>query len=106
MPSSVPVQRQGQSNDKALTVVEVKDELEKIRPQLIEVLPQRMDPDRFLRVVAGAVLKSPKIMAATRTPEGKISLFRAILDAGQLGLEPTGLLGSAYLVPYGNTIQL
>jgi recombination protein RecT len=94
---SVQVERhQGDvPQERALTVSEVRSELDAIRPQLEEVLPQRMDPDRFLRVVAGAVLKSPDLLKCDR-----ISLFRAVLESAQLGLEPTGLLGSAYLVPY------
>lgn len=81
--------------ERALSVREVRDELDAIRPQLEEVLPQKMDPDRFLRVVAGAVLRSPELLKCDR-----VSLFRAVLEAAQLGLEPTGLLGSAYLVPF------
>lgn len=91
----------GPQQSTALTVVEVKAELEAIRPQLLEVLPQKMDPDRFLRVVAGAVLKNSDLLKCDR-----ISLFRAVLEAAQLGLEPTGLLGSAYLVPYGRVATL
>lgn len=91
--TGVAIPRQGA--ERALTVTEVRSELDAIRPQLEEVLPTRMDPDRFLRVVAGAVLKSPKLLECDR-----ISLFRAVMEAAQLGLEPTGLLGSAYLVPY------
>lgn len=74
---------------------EVRADLERIREQLTQVLPSKMDPDRFLRVVTGAVLTNPKLMRCDR-----ISLMGAILEAAQLGLEPTGLLGSAYLVPY------
>lgn len=92
---SVPAQRSDIPQERALTTTEVKAELEAIRPQLEEVLPTRMDPDRFLRVVTGAVLKNSDLLKCDR-----ISLFRAVLEAAQLGLEPTGLLGSAYLVPY------
>jgi recombination protein RecT len=91
----VAVQRTGVPEERALTTGEVKSELEAIRPQLEEVLPAKMDPDRFLRVVTGAVLKNSDLLKCDR-----ISLFRAVLEAAQLGLEPTGLLGSAYLVPY------
>src|SRR5262249_27161008 len=36
----------------------------------------------------------------------KESLLGAIMQSAQLGLEPDGLLGHAYLVPYGKTCQL
>lgn len=94
---SVTVERPTQ----ALTVVEVKTELEAIRLQVEEALPKQMDADRFLRVVAGAITKNPDILKCDR-----LTIFRAVIEAAQLGLEPTGLLGSAYLVPYGKTCTL
>lgn len=87
------VQRQG--TETALTVRDVRDELEMIRTQIEEVLPTHIDPDRFLRVVTAAVLRSPDLLKADR-----LSLLRAVHESAQLGLEPTGLLGSAYLIPY------
>lgn len=89
------VQRSEPPQPVALTTTQVRDELEQIRPQLEQMLPKQMDPDRFLRVVTGALLRDPKILQCDR-----VSIFRAVLEAGQLGLEPTGLLGSAYIVPY------
>ncbi len=89
------VERVDEPQEKALTTREVRDELETIRPQLEQLLPRAMDPERFLRLTAGALLKSPTILQCDR-----ISIFRAVLEAAQLGLEPTGLLGSAYIVPY------
>lgn len=100
---SVAVQRQQpQSNAVAvLTPQEIRTELDAIRLQVEEALPKQMDPDRFLRVVAGAITKNPDILKCD-----KISIFRSVIEAAQLGLEPTGLLGSAYLVPYGRTCTL
>jgi len=98
--NTVAVQRQ-QPQSQALTVREVKDELAAIRVQVEEALPKYMDPDRFLRVVAGAITKNPDILKCD-----KLTIFRSVLEAAQLGLEPTGLLGSAYLVPYGRTCTL
>jgi recombination protein RecT len=74
---------------------EVRQDLSAMRQQLEEVLPSRMDPDRFLRVVAKAVIGNPDLMSCTR-----LSLLAAVHEAAQLGLEPSGLLGSGYLVPY------
>lgn len=48
-------------------------------------------------------LKLVALTAFTRNPDllrcDPVSVARAIVEAGQLGLEPTGLLGGAYLVP-------
>lgn len=74
---------------------EVRGELDKMRVQLEEVLPAQIDPARFLRVAASSIMKTPSLMSAT-----KVSIFASLMEAAQLGLEPSGLLGSAYLVPY------
>lgn len=73
----------------------VRKDITALRSQVEDILPSRIDPDRFLRVVAKTVIENPKLMACTR-----LSLLSSIHTAAQLGLEPTGLLGSAYLVPY------
>lgn len=48
-------------------------------------------------------LKGVALSAFTRTPSlwscDPVSVARSIVEAGQLGLEPTGLMGGAYLVP-------
>lgn len=55
-------------------------------------------------------LKLVALTAFTRVPElmacDPVSIARAIVEAGQLGLEPTGLLGGAYLVPRGGQATL
>jgi len=73
----------------------VRHDLDAMRQRLEEVLPSRVDPDRFLRVAAQAIVSNPTLMQCTR-----LSLLTSIQTAAQLGLEPSGLLGSAYLVPY------
>lgn len=79
----------------------VRDELAKMRAQLEEVLPAQIDPDRFLRVCASSIIRSERLMEST-----KVSIYTALIEAAQLGLEPTGLLGSAYLVPYRRTVEV
>lgn len=82
-------------------VSEARAELEKIREQVMEVLPSRVDPDRFLRVAARAIMSNPKLMQCTR-----MSILSAVHESAQLGLEPSGLLGSAYLVPYQVKVKM
>lgn len=53
-------------------------------------------PERLVRVACAALSRQPQLMNCT-----KESLFLALTNCGQLGLEPN-LLGSAYLVPYKN----
>lgn len=53
-----------------------------------------IDPQRLKLVALGAFTRTPSLWSCD-----PISVARSIVEAGQLGLEPTGLLGGAYLVP-------
>ena len=72
-----------------------------VKAQLAMALPRHITPDRLIRVALTAVQKTPKLLECDQT-----SLFAAIIAAAQLGLEPDGALGQAWLVPYGNQVQL
>jgi recombination protein RecT len=75
--------------------------LEKMKPQLAHALPSHVRADRMARVVLTSVQRVPQLLDCTQT-----SLLACIVQASQLGLEPDGLLGHAYLIPYGKTCQL
>lgn len=62
-----------------------------------DVVPKHMDVERLMRVTMLAVSRSQKLLECT--PD---SLLRAFMDASQLGLDCTGSLGEAYLIPYYN----
>lgn len=64
-------------------------------------LPQHVSVDRMIKIAVTAAWKNPKILDCT-----KESVMLSIMTAAELGLEPGGPLGGAYLVPYGNTCQL
>lgn len=57
---------------------------------------------RWERVLVSTIARTPKLQQCAKSPEGIASLLQAIQQAAQLGLEPTGVLGSAYLVPFEN----
>lgn len=54
----------------------------------------------MLRVVMTAVQNTPKLLECDRT-----SLYAAVTTCAQLGLEPDGVLGQAYLVPFKGRVQ-
>lgn len=58
-------------------------------------------PDRLKLVALGAFTRTPSLWTCE-----PVSVARAIVEAAQLGLEPTGLLGGAYLVPRGGKATL
>lgn len=64
---------------------------------LREVLPRHIEPERLLRIATGALRTTPMLMNASIE-----SLFGAIVQCAQLGLEPNTPLGHAYLIPFNN----
>ncbi len=62
---------------------------------LLAIMPASLDYARFRKVVTLAISKNPRLMECTPS-----SIVRSVIEAAELGLEPTGLLGRAYLVPY------
>lgn len=69
--------------------------------QMRQLIPQMaakyLTPERVVRIVHGAVSRSPQLLACEPR-----SIVVAVMDALQLGLEPGGPLKHAYLVPYKN----
>lgn len=66
-----------------------------------QVLAGVVDSKKFLGLVLREVRVNPKLAEASIP-----SLLGAVLGAAQLGLEPGGTLGHAYLVPYKKEVQL
>lgn len=78
----------------------VRAQLEKMKPEFAMALPKHITPDRLMRVALTACQQTPKLLDCDRK-----SLFSAIMRSAQLGLEPDGILGQAYLIPFGNQVQ-
>lgn len=75
--------------------------LEAMKPQLALALPKHMTADRMMRIVMTTVQRTPEILECSQ-----VSVFGAIVQAAQLGLEPDGILGQAYLIPFKRVCQL
>lgn len=65
------------------------------------VLPASMDASRFVKVAVTAISKNPDLLRCT-----PMSIALAIGEAAEIGLEPTGSLNRAWLVPYGDQATL
>lgn len=81
-------------------VASVRKLLERFKPQMVLALPKHLDADRMLRVALTAIQRNPKLLECSQT-----SLLASIMQSAQLGLEPDGVLGEAYLIPFGKQIQ-
>jgi recombination protein RecT len=82
--------------DPKVTIELVQKGLEDRQATLAAYLEkQNISPERFRKTVVQAISQNRKLALSTPT-----SLIFATLDAAQLGLEPTGILGGAWIVPY------
>jgi recombination protein RecT len=75
---------------------QVRGDLERQRDQLARLLSNTIPVDRFI-AVAYDIAKSPQLSRAHPA-----SVMKAIWDAANLGLEPSGILGEGYLVTRWN----
>lgn len=74
-----------------------RDFLVKYRPQLSAVLGKTMSVERLIQVTMAAIGRDEKLQRCT-----PVSVVRSVMVAAQVGLDPSGVLGSAYLVPFWN----
>ena len=84
--------------NKPVTII---DFLNTQKEQIKRALPKHMDADRMARIVLTEIRKNPKLQECK-----PMSLFGAIIQCSQLGLEPASGLGHAYLLPYKDDVQL
>jgi recombination protein RecT len=75
----------------------VKRFFESQKSTLLAVLPQHVSADRMLKLAIGALRTTPKLQQCTIE-----SLFGALVQCSQLGLEPNTPLGYAFLIPFEN----
>jgi recombinase, phage RecT family len=66
-----------------------------MKKQIAAALPRNITPERLTRVVLSTVQRVPKLLEC----EPK-SFLSCVMACAALGLEPDGLLGQAYLVPF------
>lgn len=68
-----------------------------MKNQLAVALPKHMSADRMARIITTEIRKTPALATANAQ-----SFLGAVVQCSQLGLEPGGALGHAYLLPFGN----
>jgi recombination protein RecT len=76
-------------------IATIKSEFERRKPQLVELLPKHLTAERLLVVALNCIQKTPDLLQCTLA-----SLLNSIRVAAELGLEPGGVLGQLYLVPF------
>lgn len=71
--------------------------LKSAESQIRMALPKHMTPERMMRVAVTAFSKTPALQKCS-----VLSIASCVVQASELGLELTGPLGQAYMVPYWN----
>lgn len=76
-----------------------RDLLTEHRDQFKRVLPRQMadQVDRMVQVALVAISRNERLLACT-----PYSVLRSLMVAAQMGLDPSGVLGQGWLVPYKN----
>lgn len=77
---------------------ELMDLLNRSKNQISMALPRHMTPERMIRVAVTAYSRTPALQQCS-----SMSIAGCVVQASELGLELTGPLGQAYLVPYYNS---
>jgi recombination protein RecT len=75
--------------------------LEDRRASLAQLVPKHLNADRLMKVALNCVAKTPLLQQCSVS-----SILQCVFTAAELGLEPGGALGHAYLVPFKQTATL
>lgn len=83
----------------ALTVKQktFKDLIEKAKGSIADILPKHIDPDRMAKTMLLAMTRQPLLYECSAE-----SILQAFMTCSELGLEPGGIRGYMYLIPFWN----
>jgi len=86
------------------SAIAIRDVLEGNKDKIAAILPAHLKripgyEDKLVKAAMVAV-NNPELRIQNCTPE---SILLSVLKAAELGLDPSGSLGSGYLIAYGNT---
>lgn len=79
------------------TAMQLQKLLAAQQKSISSLVPEHLTPERLMRVAVNCVAKTPGLQKCTAA-----SLLQCVLAAAEVGLEPGGVLGQFYLVPFGN----
>lgn len=75
-----------------------KDLIEKAKSSIVDILPKHLSADRMARTMLLAMTRQPLLYECSVE-----SILQAFLTCSELGLEPGGIRGYMYLVPFWNS---
>lgn len=75
-----------------------RDLIEKAKSSIAEILPKHLDAERMAKTMLLAMTRQPLLYECTVE-----SILQAFMTCSELGLEPGGIKGHMYLIPFWNT---
>ncbi len=84
--------------------VKLRALFESRREALATVAASNIDPERVFAAVLQQVSRNDDLMRIA--VDNPLSIYRAVHLAASWGLEPTGSIGGAHLVPYGKEVEV
>ena len=79
----------------------IENTLRDSMPRWAALVPRHVDQEQMLSLVVNVLKQTPQLLECDQA-----GLWSAIITACKLGLKPDGLLGEAYLIPYGRQVKL
>lgn len=95
---SVPAKSSGNVPAPAKPQAVLRDMLVRMQDQIAAALPKHLTAERMIRVALTACQRVPKLLECD-----PVSVVGAVVQAAELGLELSGPLGQAYLIPRWNS---
>lgn len=89
MTENLPIEKQRMNDLKTL--------FEKCKGNINALLPKHLTPERIIKITLSAASRNPKLLECSGQ-----SILKSVLLCSEMGLEPSGALGGAHLVPYKN----
>ncbi len=79
----------------------LKGLLERNMASLKQILPKHVSPERLVKTLLMAVSRQPDLLECTQE-----SIIEGVMRSAELGLDLSGTLGEAYLVPFNTKIKI
>ena len=103
---TAPATPTGKGKIQVSAIVQFRSQMVKMREEYSQVLPPHMTVDRLNRVVFTAVSAAQKRDGSNPLLEAdRRSLLASVMTSAVLGLEPDGVTGQGYLVPFAGRVQ-
>lgn len=81
----------------------VEHDLEQRKSKYAMILPDHINPERFMRVVYTYIAQNPTLLDTEKV--SRASLYESCMVAAQIGLMPEGFLGQGYIIPFKRKAQ-